>query len=98
MRRAVEALPAPLGLSSFLLLLASLRWAHHWSSPRTDVLVAAWTATTVAVFAVAYRLRGRGVMFLRLGVAFGCLSLAALGIVGVAWGAGYDPAGACGGG
>jgi hypothetical protein len=98
MRRAVEALPTPVGLASFLLLFACLRWAHHWSSPRADALVASWAAATATALGLGVLLRGRGIPFVRLGVAFGLLSVLALAVAGLAWSAGYDPAGACGGG
>jgi hypothetical protein len=98
MRRTLEGLPTPLGAASVLLLAASMRWAHHWADPRTPALVAGWSLATVGVFSVGFLVRGRGVRFVKLGVALGGVSLLALLGGGVVWAAGFNPAGACGGG
>jgi hypothetical protein len=92
MRRAVTAAPAELGAASVLLLAASIRWAHHWQTTQTQVLVVAWAVATGAALVVGLRRRAR------LGLALVAVSLIALVVAGAVWAAGYDPAGACGGG
>lgn len=98
MRRALEGLPAPLGVSSVLLLGASVRWAHHWAKPQTPALVVGWSLATIGVLVVSFIVRGRGVRFVKLGVALGAVSLLALGVAGVAWAGGFNTSGGCGGG
>jgi hypothetical protein len=98
MRRTIEGLPAPLGITSVLLLAASLRWAHHWGQPQTVALVVAWSAVTLGALYIGFHVRGRSARFVRFGVTLGLVSVLALTIAGLAWAAGYDPAGACGGG
>jgi hypothetical protein len=94
-----------LGFLSVALLGASFVWAHHWG-PRADTLVIAWAVATlgalgssVAVLG-AYDL-GPKVLTLRLaqiGLAGGIVSIGALVLAGVAWAAGINPTGVCGGG
>ena len=98
MRRTLDGLPAPLGVASVLLLAASFRWAHHWADPRTPALVVGWSLATLGVLVVGFLVRGRGVRFVRFGVALGAVSVLALVAAGVVWAAGYDTAGGCGGG
>jgi hypothetical protein len=92
MRRAVTTAPAQLGVGSVLLLAACVRWAHHWGQPRTDALIAAWAAATLGTLALGIRLRAK------LPLALAAVSVAALVVAGAIWAAGYDVAGACGGG
>jgi hypothetical protein len=92
MRRAVLTAPAQLGVASVLLLLACLQWAHHWGQPRTDVLVTGWGGTAFATLALGVRRRAK------LPLALAAVSVLALVAAGVVWAAGYDVAGACGGG
>jgi hypothetical protein len=91
---------AALGAASFLLLFASLRWAHHWS-PLSVLIVAAWAICTVGAVTLCARSFARGDRIgkgWKLGFALTSVSIAALVITGVAWAFGGDPAGACGGG
>ena len=89
-----------LGLASLALLLASLRWAHHWG-PRTDALVASWAIATISAFVVSgWSLRTSLVArrFALLGFGLALLSVLALPFVGALYLAGVDVAEACGGG
>jgi hypothetical protein len=91
---------AILGVSSALLLYASLRWAHHWG-PVADSIVAAWAITTIGAFAVSVwslRTSWASRRFAKLGVALTVVSLLALVSAGVLSAMGVDAAGACGGG
>ena len=88
------------GLLSLALLCSSIAWAHHWSL-RADALVAGWAASTVGALVLSsLGLRGdhgaKG--FAGYGLLFGILSIGALAMAGLAYAAGVDPAGACGGG
>ena len=96
---AAPRLTAPAGLASVLLLAASLRWAHHWGA-RTDALVAGWALATIAglVLGVRAARTPRPPRLALLGLALALLSVLALVVAGGVWAAGYDPAGACGGG
>src|ERR671939_1995438 len=88
------------GALSLALLGASIAWAHHWTA-RADALVAGWGVSTVAALALSsLGLRGpRGAKgFAAYGLLFGILSVVALALAGVAYAAGVDPGGACGGG
>lgn len=98
MRKTTEALPTPVGLVSIGLLVAAARWAHHWGTPSTDALVPAWAAAAFCALALPYHLRGRGIRFMRLGVALGLVSVLALVVAGIGWAGGFNMAGACGGG
>lgn len=91
---------AALGLTSALLLLASLRWAHHWG-PRTDMIVASWASATIAAVVVsAWSLRTSRASrrFASAGLVLALVSVLALPIVAVLYAAGVDVAEACGGG
>jgi hypothetical protein len=91
---------AALGLTSAVLLLASLRWAHEWG-PRTDAIVASWVlATIAALFVSAWSLRTTrsSRRFAAAGLALALVSVLALPIVGVLYAAGVDVSNACGGG
>jgi hypothetical protein len=94
-----------LGLLSMALLGASFVWAHHWGT-RTDTLVVAWAVATVAAFIVSIRLLRShdlwptrlAILLARIGLTGGIVSILALVVAGIAYGAGINPAGACGGG
>ncbi|MFL5936882.1 MAG: hypothetical protein ACJ744_01835 [Gaiellaceae bacterium] len=91
---------AALGIASALLLVSALRWAHHWGL-QADVIVAAWAGATigalgVSIWSLATSRAARRLA--NLGLVLAVLSLAALAIAGLAFAAGMDPTGACGGG
>ena len=91
---------AALGFASVVLLFASIRWAHHWG-PLADALVAAWAGSTLgALLASSRALRSDTTRrrAAKLGMTFALVSVTALAIAGLAFAAGGDPAGACGGG
>lgn len=91
---------AALGVASALLLVGSIRWAHHWGV-RTDALVASWGIATIAALVSSIRAlraetpRRRAA---KTGLALALLSVVVLVFAGLAYAAGSDPAGACGGG
>ena len=88
------------GALSLALLGASIAWAHHWNL-RALALVAGWGASTLATLVLSsLGLRGRrGAKGLAAyGLFFGIVSIGALGLAGIAYAVGADPAGACGGG
>jgi hypothetical protein len=89
-----------LGLVSLALLLASLRWAHHWG-PQTDTLVASWGLATISAFLVSVWSLRTSLVSRRLafmGFALALLSVLALPVVAALYAAGVDVAEACGGG
>src|SRR5436305_14656389 len=91
---------AAFGLLSVALPGASLRWAHHWG-PRTDALVVAWALATIGALAVSIPLIGATIIGKRLtkiGLVGGLVSVGALVLAGGLYAAGFDVAGACGGG
>lgn len=96
---------AMLGLLSVTLLGASFVWAHHWGM-RTDTLVACWALATLGAFVVSIRTLRDDMVWLtrvafrltQIGLAGGIVSLVALALAGVAYAAGINPTGACGGG
>ena len=97
---------AALGVLSVALLGASLRWAHHWG-PLADTIVAAWAVATLGALVVSVLLLQQNSLWLmthaarrlaKIGLAGGIVSLFALALAGIAFAAGMDPAGACGGG
>jgi hypothetical protein len=102
---ARSAFAAVLGALSVALLGASFVWAHHWGA-RADTLVIAWVVVTLGAFAVSIAtLRSYEIWPTRLatrlakiGLAGGVISILALVISGIAYAAGINPAGACGGG
>ena len=88
------------GVASVLLLAAAVRWAHHWG-PLADTIVFAWAlATCVALPCSILALKSspprRGLA--RLGLALALVSVVVLCLAGLAFAAGGDPGGACGGG
>jgi hypothetical protein len=99
--------PHTLGLAAFAvgalslaLLGASIAWAHH-SDAQAGALVSGWSVSTLAALVLSsLGLRGsrRGKGFAAYGLLFGIVSVMALALAGVAYAAGVDPAGACGGG
>jgi hypothetical protein len=99
-RRNLSGEAAFAGIVSAALLGASIRWAHHWNAV-TVTIVAAWAVATLAALAASvwtlWVARPTSRRLARLGLVLGLLSLAALAVAGVAFAAGGDPAGACGG-
>lgn len=92
------------GLLSLALLVASIKWAHHWGV-RADTLVACWSVATVGAlcFSIRSRRASRAAFdvtprLAKLGIWLAAVSLLALVVAGIAAAAGADPAGACGGG
>jgi hypothetical protein len=96
---------AGLGLLSVALLGASLRWAHHWG-PLADAIVATWVVATLGALVVSFQLLTSNVAWLtysgrrlaRIGLAGAVVSILALVLAGIAFAAGVNVAGACGGG
>jgi hypothetical protein len=96
---------AVLGVLSVALLGASLVWAHHWG-PLADSIVVAWAVATIGSLVVSIQFLRDDMVWptsfaLRLGkigLAGGLVSIAALGVAGIASAAGVNPTGACGGG
>ena len=89
-----------LGLLSVGLLLAALRWAHHWG-PLADTIVATWALATTGAFVSSVWSLGTSrasERFAKAGVALTLVSLVAVTVVGVLSAAGIDAADACGGG
>jgi hypothetical protein len=89
-----------LGLASAVLLGASIQWAHHWG-PVADLLVAGWATATVGAIGLSIwslNTSAAGRRLARAGLILGSLSIVALVVAGIAYAAGADPAGACGGG
>jgi hypothetical protein len=94
-----------LGVLSVALLAASFVWAHHWGTV-ADTLVAAWALATLGSLVVSIRfLRDKAVWstygsqrLVKLGLAGGLISVAALVLAGIASAAGVNVSGACGGG
>lgn len=87
------------------LLAASFVWAHHWGTV-ADTLVIAWALATLGSLVVSIQfLRDKEAWFtygshrfVRIGLAGGLISVAALVLVGIASAAGINPTGVCGGG
>jgi hypothetical protein len=93
-------LAAALEVTSLVFLLASFRWAHHWG-PLADTIVFLWAASWISGFAVslwALRTSDEGRGFAKLGVVIALVTCAVLLATGVAYAAGADPMGSCGGG
>jgi hypothetical protein len=91
---------AALGLISAALLLASLRWAHHWGLS-SSAIVASWALTTISAFVLSIhslRTSRSSPRLAILGLALTFVSLLALALVGALYAAGTDVSGACGGG
>jgi hypothetical protein len=88
------------GLASAALLAAAFRWAHHWS-PLALAIVSGWGVATLTAFGASIRalcLSGGSRRLAKLGLWLAIGSLVALAVAGIAYAAGADPAGACGGG
>jgi hypothetical protein len=88
------------GLASVFLLGAAIRFAHHWN-PVSLAIVSMWAVSTLVAFGTSARGLARGTKSRRVakwGLALCSISLLALVITGIAFAAGGDPAGACGGG
>ena len=96
---------AVLGVVSVALLGAALLWAHHWGAV-ADSIVVAWAVATVGSLLVSIQLLGDEMVWptrfalrlAKIGLAGGLVSIAALALAGIAWAAGINPTGACGGG
>ena len=96
---------AAFGILSVALLAASFVWAHHWGT-RADTLVIAWAVATMWAFVFSIQVLGSHTLWLtriatrlaRIGLAGGIVSIIALVISGIAYAAGINPTGACGGG
>jgi hypothetical protein len=89
-----------LGLISVVLLLASIRWAHHWGTV-ADSLVSAWALTTNGALLVSIwslRTSRASRRFAKIGIALTLVSLIALAVAGALYAVGIDAAAACGGG
>jgi hypothetical protein len=94
-----------LGVLSVALLGASLVWAHHWG-PLADTIAVAWAVATLGALVVSIQILGdeavwstRGSQRLaQMGFAGGLISVAALVLAGIAFAAGINPTGVCGGG
>jgi hypothetical protein len=100
-----SAVAAVLGGLSVALLGASFVWAHHWG-PRTDTLVIAWALATLGALGISVLvLRSYdlwptrlAIRLAQIGLAGGIVSIAALALSGIAFAAGVNPTGVCGGG
>jgi hypothetical protein len=100
-----SAVAAGLGVLSVALLAASFVWAHHWGA-RADTLVIAWGVATLGALGASIRILRSydlwptrlAVRLAQIGLAGGIVSIAALLLAGIAFAAGINPAGACGGG
>jgi hypothetical protein len=87
------------------LLGASFVWAHHWGA-QADTLVVAWAVATLGALGVSIQVLGSyrlwptrlAIRLAQVGLAGGIVSILALVLTGIAYAAGMDPAGACGGG
>jgi hypothetical protein len=91
---------ATFGLLSALLLASAFLWAHHWG-PLAYAVVAAWAACTMLAFLFGVRtlrMHAAGRALAWVGILFALTSIVVLAGTGVAFAAGYDPAGLCGGG
>jgi hypothetical protein len=93
-------LAGALGLVSVIALSASFLWAHHWG-PLAYTIVGVWIVSTLGALILGVRtlrLRGVGRALALLAMVCVCLSALAVLTTGVAFAAGYDPTGLCGGG
>jgi hypothetical protein len=96
---------AGLGMVSVALLGAAFRWAHHWG-PLADTIVGAWVVVTLGALAVSFLLLTSNVTWLtyagrrlaKIGLAGGIISVLAFALAGIAFAAGVNVGGACGGG
>jgi drug/metabolite transporter (DMT)-like permease len=100
-----SAVAAGLGVLSVALLGASFVWAHHWG-PVADTFVIAWAVATVGALILSLQVVGTDRLWPtrlatrlgKIGLACGIVSILALVISGIAYAAGINPTGACGGG
>jgi hypothetical protein len=100
-----SAVAAGLGVLSVALLGASFVWAHHWG-PVADTIVIAWAVATVGALILSLQVVGTNRLWptrlatrlAKIGLACGIVSILALVISGIAYAAGINPTGACGGG
>jgi hypothetical protein len=100
-----SAVAAALGLLSVALLGASFVWAHHWG-PLADTIVVAWAVATLGALVLSVQVVGSDRLWptrlatrlAKIGLAGGIVSILALAISGIAYAAGINPTGACGGG
>ena len=96
---------AVLGVLSVGLLGASFVWAHHWGL-LADAIVIGWAVATLGALVVSIHClqddelwQTRAARRLtNIGLAGGLFSVAALVLAGVAFAAGINPTGVCGGG
>ena len=80
-------------------------WAHHWG-PLADTIVIAWAVTTIWALFLSIQVVGSNRLWptrlatrlAKIGLAGGIVSILALVISGIAYAAGINPTGACGGG
>jgi hypothetical protein len=100
-----SAVAAVLGVLSVALLGASFVWAHHWG-PLADTIVIAWAVSTIWALVLSIQVLGSSRLWptrvatrrAKIGLAGGIVSILALVISGIAYAAGINPTGACGGG
>jgi hypothetical protein len=91
---------AALGILSVALLGASLQWAHHWG-PLADTIVIGWCIATIGSLVLSLQSLGMttvGKRLAKIGLAGGIVSILALVLAGIAFAAGINPTGVCGGG
>ncbi|MGH3054562.1 MAG: hypothetical protein ACRDL7_06245 [Gaiellaceae bacterium] len=96
---------AVLGVLSVALLGASFVWAHHWGV-QADALVVCWAVATIGSLVVSVWILRDDMVWptrfalrlAKIGLAGGIVSILALVVAGVAYAAGINPTGACGGG
>jgi len=89
-----------LGLLSTGMLAASIVWVHHWGA-RSDTIVGVWAVSTLGALWVSrwtLRTSDESRALAKLGIALALVSVLALVFAGIAYAAGANPAGACGGG
>jgi len=82
------------------MLAASIVWVHHWGA-RSDTIVGVWAVSTLGALWVSrwtLRTSDESRALAKLGIALALVSVLALVFAGIAYAAGANPAGACGGG
>lgn len=100
-----SAVGAGLGILSVALLGASFVWAHHWGA-QADTRVVAWAVTTLGALIVSVQVLGSyalwptrlAIRLAQVGLVGGIVSILALVLAGIAFAAGVNPTGVCGGG
>ena len=87
-----------LGVASLVLLVLCLLFAHHWNVV-TVTLVTAWAACFLGALVGGLLLVSKNIggPFVHLGLALTAVSVITLVIAGIAYAAGSDPTGGCGG-